>query len=99
MTSGEGDHPRLKQYAVQRLRSLRLLDSAEWLNRRWAIARSNAENETFCREHPDFGAPPLAAMHDAYGSISFQSYWAGGQYFAGVIADLISAHCRRPKRV
>jgi SAM-dependent methyltransferase len=93
------NRPPLKQQAMHALRSLGLLGSIEWLNRRWAIARNNPENKTFCREHPDFVPPPLAAMHDAYGTISFQSYWTSGQYFAGVLADLISVHHPNPKRV
>jgi SAM-dependent methyltransferase len=90
---------RLKQHAVHALRSLGLLGSVEWLNRRWGIAKSNADNDRFCREHSDFVPPPLAAMHDAYGTISFQSYWEGGQYFARVIAELIAAHHQAPRRI
>jgi SAM-dependent methyltransferase len=91
--------PRLKQHAVHALRSLGLLGGVEWLNRRWAIAKSSADNDRFCREHPDFVPPPLAAMHDAYGTISFQSYWDGGEYFARAIAELITAHHQAPRRI
>jgi hypothetical protein len=81
MASIGDSQPRPKQHAVHVLRSLGLLGSVEWLNRRWAIAKSNADNDRFCREHSDFVPPPLAAMHDAYGTISFQSYWEGGTIF------------------
>jgi hypothetical protein len=67
MASIGDSQPRPKQHAVHVLRSLGLLGSVEWLNRRWAIAKSNADNDRFCREHSDFVPPPLAAMHDCLG--------------------------------
>ena len=97
MASVGDSQPRLKQHPVHALRSLGLPGSAEWLNRRWAIAKSNTDDDRFCREHSDFVPPPLAAMHDAYGTIAFQSYREGGQYFARVMAELIS--CIQPTRL
>lgn len=38
-------------------------------------------------------------MHDAYASVSFRSYWEGGQYLAHWLADLIREHHPTPERV
>jgi hypothetical protein len=81
------------------LRSPGLLDAAEALFRRLSMADDDRDNENFCREHPDFVPPPLAAVHDAYATISFRSYWAVGQYMAQLLADLIQPHHPMPRRI
>jgi hypothetical protein len=50
MASIGDSRPRLQLHAVHALRSLGLLGGAEWLNRRWAIAKSNADDDRFRRE-------------------------------------------------
>jgi SAM-dependent methyltransferase len=89
----------MKQQALQAVRSLGLLDAAELVNRRWRMADATAENEAFCREHPDFTPPPLTAMHDAYGTVSFRAYWELGQYMATLLAGLIRKHQPRSEHV
>jgi SAM-dependent methyltransferase len=90
---------RLKQEVLHVLRSIGLLAGVEWLYRRWSVTDDNPENEDFCREHPDFIPPPLALMHDAYGSISFRAYWDDGQYMARLLTGLIQKHHPAPERV
>jgi SAM-dependent methyltransferase len=88
-----------KQNALFTLRSLGILGQIERIYRTWSIAGGDQDNARFCSEHPDFVAPPKAAMHDAYGTISFRSYWQSGQHFARIIADLILSHHKAPRRV
>lgn len=88
-----------KQRVLHAIRSLGLLGHLENVYRAWAIANGEPDNDRFCRKHPEFVAPPKAAMHDAYGTISFQSYWHSGQYFARLIADLVLSHHQAPRRL
>ncbi len=83
---------RVKQGVLRRLRRIGFLTRAEWFHRHVSILRHRQDNARFCRQNPAFAAPPLAAMHDAYGSVSFRSYWEEGQAAARLIAGLISQH-------
>jgi SAM-dependent methyltransferase len=88
-----------KQNALHFLREAGLLDTAEAFRLKWMLIKTNGDNATFCREHPDFKAPPVAAMHDAYGHTSFRSYWNSGKATAAFIADLIGRYHPSAKRV
>ena len=90
---------RLKQQVLQVLRSIGLLRGAERLHLHWTAARTKNDNARFCHEHPGFLPPPSAAMHDAYGSVSFRSYWEGGQRGARALAKLILSHQPKPERI
>ena len=90
-------HSRWKQRTLHAVRSLGLLSRMESAYRAASIAKRDPDNDLFCRQHPDFVPPPKAAMHDAYGTISFRSYWRGGEHFAHVIADIVRQ--RSPRRV
>lgn len=89
---------RWKQRTLHAARSLGLLDRMERAYRAASIAKGDPDNDLFCREYPDFVPPPKAAMHDAYGTISFRSYWQSGEHFAGLIAETVLAHHRSPRR-
>ncbi len=88
-----------KQRVLQGLRSTGLLSDVERWRLRWVTARTRRDNEIFCRENPDFVAPPLALMHDAYGSVSFRSYWQLGQRTARFIGEQILKYQPVPSRV
>jgi SAM-dependent methyltransferase len=75
------------------------MGGVEWLYRHWSIWRVNVENRKFCREQPDFIPPPLAAMHDAYGSISCRDYWHLGERIAQLVTHMIHKHHSSPRRV
>jgi SAM-dependent methyltransferase len=83
---------RLKQHGVHALRSMRLLTQVERLYVHWTTRQGQNDNAKFCREHPDFIPPPMAAIHDAYGATSFRSYWDGGRHTAEWLAGLIHTH-------
>lgn len=88
-----------KQKILHVLRQIGLLDAANKLHLQWAVLRSKDDNAAFCREHPDFRPPPIAVMHDAYGSTFLRSYWNSGKAAAALIADLIRKHTPAATRV
>lgn len=79
----------LKQRVVHAIRSIGMLDGAEWVRQKLSIVDARADNQAFCREHSDFVPPPLDVMHDAYGTTSFRAYWQVGRYLAQLIADRV----------
>jgi SAM-dependent methyltransferase len=89
----------MKQRALQTARQLGLLHTLEPLRQSWSVIKERAKNAEFRRRNPDFVPPPLAIMHDAYGSVSFAAYWSNGQYLARLLADLIRKHQPTAERV
>lgn len=89
----------IKQRGVNFLRQLGMLPAAEQMHFLWTSLRERRENALFLHERPDFTPPPLAVMHDAYGSVSFQSYWDGGHRIAQLVADTIQRHHPSPRHI
>lgn len=90
---------RLKQRGTDFLRRMGMLEPVDRLRLCWFAARNFRSNASFCRAHPEFVPPPLAVMHDAYGSVSYCLYWQGGKLLSGYLANLILKHCPRPNRI
>jgi len=88
-----------KQRCVSFLRETGMLPAAERVHFLLASLRTKRANAIFLRERPDFVPPPLAAMHDAYGSVSFRNYWDGGRGIAQFVADTIQRHHPAPQRI
>ena len=81
------------------VRQIGLLDAAEKAHLQWSLWRNKSDNAQFWREHPDFQPPPVAPMHDAYGSTSYRAYWDNGGATAALIANLIRRHNPTAKRI
>lgn len=91
--------PSVKQKVVHVLRRAGLLSAAESLYFLYQLVTHWRTNRDFLHSHPGFVAPPAAAMHDAYGSISLAVYLMRGEQIAQYFADIIRRYVPEPKSV
>lgn len=86
----------LKQKVVSFSRAMRIIPALEWVHFGADMLHNRRDNRLFRLQHPDFVPPPYRAMHDAYASVSYRSYWDGGKITAIALKAIIDRHSPEP---
>jgi SAM-dependent methyltransferase len=78
-----------KQYFVNLLRQLRLLQPIDYLRYLLDFRNNQPNNKVFSDTHPDFQLPPPDLAYDAYGHTNWSAYYHTGREHAQYISNLI----------